>query len=153
MTQRRRLSRAQVAAGTEREVRPGISAAMWWPDRYRIIDDPLPRPPAQDAALFRREDIERAMSQRPMTADDLREWQALMMEPASPRSFIVSAPLAREIERFGGLGRSDDKADALALAWQSLAGQREGERAAAERRAVERTGRVLVAWLIGRWRR
>lgn len=24
---------------------------------------------------------------------------------------------------------------------------------AAERRAVERTGRVLVAWLIGRWRR
>lgn len=23
----------------------------------------------------------------------------------------------------------------------------------AERRAVERTGRVLVAWLIGRWRR
>ena len=24
---------------------------------------------------------------------------------------------------------------------------------AAERRAVERTGRVLVTWLIGRWRR
>jgi len=27
------------------------------------------------------------------------------------------------------------------------------EMAEAERRAVERTGRVLVAWLIGRWRR
>ena len=27
------------------------------------------------------------------------------------------------------------------------------EMAEAERRAVERTGRALVAWLIGRWRR
>lgn len=32
MTQRRRLSRAQVERDPRREVRPGVSAATWWGD-------------------------------------------------------------------------------------------------------------------------
>ena len=36
---------------------------------------------------------------------------------------------------------------------RALVEERARDDEAAERRAVERTGRVLVAWLIGRWRR
>lgn len=69
VTQRRRLSRAQVAAGAGREVRPGISARTWW------------------GAVPVRSDV-----------------------PGGPRAERVRL------------------------------------------QAMERTGRVLVEWLIGRWR-
>ena len=66
---------------------------------------------------------------------------------------VMPSWVMREAERFAADPYyPDDKTDALALAWQSApdAWVRRSER---ERRAVERTGRVLVAWLIGRWRR
>ena len=70
-----------------------------------------------------------------------------------PDGFALSREaLLAEMARYGSAGRSDDYTDALALAWQS-APDAWVRRAAIERRAVERTGRVLVAWLIGRWRR
>lgn len=154
MTQRRRLSRAQVAATPGREVRPGISAAMWWPDRYRIIDDPLPRPPAQAGALFRREDIDAAKGREGapfvLTVEALREMERVLTERsvAMPRAMVMPPWAMREAERFASNPYyPDDKADALGDVWDRA------WRADMERRAVERTGRVLVAWLIGRWRR
>lgn len=57
-----------------------------------------------------------------------------------------------EVSRYGTRERSGDQVDAVGLAWQS-APDAWVRRAAVERRAVERTGRILVAWLIGRWRR
>lgn len=86
MTQRRRLSRAQVAAAPEREVMPGVSARMRWPATETL------RVPSRTEL------------------EVLRQSQAIVDAQA----------------------RDDE---------------------AAERRAVERTGRALVAWLIGRWRR
>ena len=70
-----------------------------------------------------------------------------------PDGFALSREaLLAEMARYGSAGRSDDYTDALALAWQS-APDAWVRRADMERRAVERTGRVLVAWLIGRCRR
>ena len=155
MTQRRRLSRAQVAATPGREVRPGISARTWWPDRYLIIDDPLPkRPPAQGGALFRRADVEAAMGREGapfvLTVEALREMERMLTERsvAMPRPMVMPPWVMREADRFASNPYyPDDKADALGDVWDRA------WRADMERRAVERTGRVLVAWLIGRWRR
>lgn len=131
MTQRRRLSRAQVAATPEREVRPGVSAATWWGDGAM---------PSRGAAL---------------SVEALREMRRVMMERsvAMPRPMVMPPWVMREAERFASDPYyPDDKADALPLVWQS-APDAWVRRAEAERRAVERTGWVLVAWLIGRWRR
>jgi hypothetical protein len=64
------------------------------------------------------------------------------------RARVPDRSWAQELARYGSRDRSDDQVDALALAWQS-APDAWVRRAEAERRAVERTGRVLVAWLIG----
>lgn len=70
-----------------------------------------------------------------------------------PDGFALSREaMLAEVARYGVRDRGDDYTDALALAWQS-APDAWVRRAAVERRAVATTGRVLVAWLIGRWRR
>ena len=105
MTQRRRMSRAQVERDPTREVRPGISARTWRGD-----------PPAQTAAPV-------------LSVEALREMQRVLTErsAAMPRA-MVTLPSRQTMQVMR-------------------------ERADAERRAVERTGRILAAWLIGRWRR
>jgi len=157
VTQRRRVSRAQVERTPEREVRPGVSARTWWPDRYRIVDDPLPRPPAQDAPLFRRELMTGAFDNRVrgavMSVEAMREMQRALTERsvAMPRPMVMPPWVMREAERFASNPYYPDESDAPGP-WgePTLDGWRaEG----IQRRAVERTGRVLVAWLIGRWRR
>lgn len=50
-----------------------------------------------------------------------------------------------------GVRSDDDYTDALAFVWSRVPAAARAE--LIQRRAVERTGRVLVAWLIGRWRR
>ena len=88
MTQRRRMSRADVERTPLRTVMPGVSARPRWPD----ASAPLLRIPSR------------------------AEMEVLRHSRA-----IVDAQAREDVE--------------------------------AERRAVERTGRILVAWLIGRWRR
>lgn len=111
MTQRRRMSRAQVERTPGREVRPGVSAATWWGD------DTIATP------------ITTERLEVPFTMD------------------VLESAIAR---------LNDNRA--LAFAGQAIADARRRADAAearreAMRRAVERTGRALVAWLIGRWRR
>ncbi len=167
MTQRRRLSRAQVAATPGREVRPGISARMWWgdgPEGFALSREAMlaegARPQAQDAALLRREDVERAASRGTLTMEEFEETLRLVMEspPPPPRAIVMSERLRQEFARYGSRDRGDDQADAVALAWWGAVPVRSdvpgGPRAERVRlQAMERTGRVLVAWLIGRWRR
>ena len=160
MTQRRRLSRAQVAATPGREVRPGISARTWWPDDLALWPQEsrvgvLPSdPPAQDDVLFRRELMTGTFDNRVrgavMSVEALREMERVLTERsvAMPRAMVMPPWAMREAERFASNPYyPDDKADALGDVWDRA------WRADMERRAVERTGRVLVTWLIGRWRR
>ena len=83
-------------------MRPGISASTWWPDRYRIIDDPLPRPPAQDAALFRREDIDAAARGEAISLETLDRLVRLVesLPPPPPAALVVPSWVVREAERF-----------------------------------------------------
>ena len=83
-------------------------------------------------------------------------------DEACPVRDVDAVPLiAAWIMRMGQDARYDlDRAEksrataAEAIAWaRGAAGGERGDVVARERRAVERTGRVLVAWLIGRWRR
>ena len=60
------------------------------------------------------------------------------------RAGVVATPLARVPSQL--------EMEVLRHSQMLVAAQARDD-AAAERRAVERTGRVLVAWLIGRWRR
>lgn len=126
-----------------------------------IPDDPLPRPPAQDAALFRREDIDAAARGEAISLETLDRLARLVesLPPPPPAALVMPSWVMREAERFASSPYyPDDKADALALAWQNAVPVRSdvpgGPRAERVRlQALERTGRVLVAWLIGRWRR
>lgn len=128
MTQRRRMSRAQVERDPTREVRPGISARTWRGD-----------PPAQTAAPV-------------LSVEALREMQRVLTErsAAMPRAMVAPPWLAREAERFAA---DPYYPDAMVTLPSRQTMQVMRERADAERRAVERTGRILAAWLIGRWRR
>jgi len=143
VTQRRRLSRAAVARDPSREVRPGVSAATWWGDDYRIIDDPLPkRPPAQAGALFRREDIDAARACGEVMSLETLDKLVRLLKDAPQPSVVISTPWRPDA---GPAWREDQS-----RLWRRVAETQREER---ERRAVERTGRILVAWLIGRWRR
>ena len=101
-----------------------------------IPDDPLPRPPAQDAALFRREDIDAAVRGEAISLETLDRLVELLKDAPQP-SVVITTPWRPD--------RTDPAASVVRL--RGALAER------IERRAVERTGRVLVAWLIGRGRR
>lgn len=206
VTQRRRMSRAQVERTPEREADP-LDVSLWQRDwRAGVLPSD---PPAQNAALFTREMIDRALERYdpteramlmtaswptperppplpPEAVAAILRMEGSRMYPARPEDtrglnpgtimyrgqVYDRVPLdtarardrdlkyfadergrawSEELARYGSQRVSDDKVDAPGP-WGDpvLDGWRaEGIR----RRAVERTGRILVAWLIGRWRR
>ena len=167
MTQRRRLSRAQVAAtplargatghqrgdvvaGRPRAVAAGVAPGVGLTpmDRQALLMGTFPDQP-------------RAEIPNPRV---LREMLRAEYEGSWPRPRDIDG-LPRDVIAFRGKlydraavdrAMAQDRAEREArmfppTPWQS-APDAWVRRAEAERRAVERTGRVLVTWLIGRWR-
>ena len=128
MTQRRRMSRAQVERTPEREVHRGVSASTWWGEVNAALPQSA-RPALRDVGDA-------------VTVETLDELARLMGETRPPlRNVITAESFVAAMERIPARPTWQSTPDAWA------------RRADVERRAVERTGRILVAWLIGRWRR